>query len=284
MTATGNGNILTVLNKAHLSLYDLELTGGRVGIVTDDPQVTLNLERVRVTHNNLGIAAEAATLNIADSTISDNLFEGVLMGNGSLTIARSTIADNSGQGIFSVDNKLTIAQSMISGNQGGGLFIFSGDFDVTNNVIVGNGGLTSDCGGVDLSATNGTRRFDFNTVTDNLASTSTRSGVQCGFMSPVTFSNNIIYGNRHGKNEEQVNEHSNCTWTYSDIGPKAVSGTGNINAAPSFVNPLQHDYHLKPDSPGKDLADPAATLDRDFDGNARPQGGRRDIGADEIAP
>jgi len=282
ITATGD-TILRVKNDAHLAIYDLELTGGAAGIIAFDPQVIIDLERVRLTHNGSGIDASRATFHIADSTISDNLRFGIV-GGGIVTIVRSTIADNLGTGIFSPDT-LTISQSTISGNQGGGLSFGGADFDVTNNVIVGNGSLTSYFGGVELGNTGDGGRFEFNTVIDNLASASSAPGVSCdSATAPVTFSNNIIYGNRGGTHGDQVTENAGCAWTYSDIGPKAVSGTGNINATPSFVSPLQHDYHLKPDSPGKDLADPAATLDGDFDGDARPQGGRRDIGADEIAP
>ena len=282
ITATGD-TILRVKNDAHLAIYDLELTGGAAGIIAFDPQVIIDLERVRLTHNGSGIDASRATFHIADSTISDNLRFGIV-GGGIVTIVRSTIADNLGTGIFSPDT-LTISQSTISGNQGGGLSFGGADFDVTNNVIVGNGSLTSYFGGVELGNTGDGGRFEFNTVIDNLASASSAPGVSCtAATAPVTFSNNIIYGNRGGTHGDQVTENAGCAWTYSDIGPKAVSGTGNINATPSFVSPLQHDYHLKPDSPGKDLADPAATLDGDFDGDARPQGGRRDIGADEIAP
>jgi hypothetical protein len=39
---------------------------------------------------------------------------------------------------------------------------------------------------------------------------------------------------------------------------------------------------LKSDSPAKNTADPAATLNIDFDGDTRPQDGRSDMGADEF--
>lgn len=47
---------------------------------------------------------------------------------------------------------------------------------------------------------------------------------------------------------------------------------------------LDTSHHLKTASPVKDLADPSATLPVDIDGDTRPQGPRRDMGADEITP
>jgi hypothetical protein len=74
----------------------------------------------------------------------------------------------------------------------------------------------------------------------------------------------------------------NCPSTYSDIGPGAVPGTGNLSSDPLFVDPARNNFHLQLASPARDAADPAATLAVDFDGDARPQGARRDMGADEI--
>ena len=88
-------------------------------------------------------------------------------------------------------------------------------------------------------------------------------------------------------------EGTNCTWSYSDIGSGIVSipagssgsggsGSGNISSAPLFVDPVHNNFHLQVSSPARDAADPAATLAVDIDGDFRPQGAGRDMGADEI--
>jgi hypothetical protein len=99
---------------------------------------------------------------------------------------------------------------------------------------------------------------------------------------PITFSNNIVYGNQVD-GADQVGG-MECIWTYSNIGPGGFAGPGNIDIDPQFVSAVQNDFHLGLQSPVIDRADPTATLATDFDGDARPHGAGRDIGADERAP
>jgi hypothetical protein len=109
------------------------------------------------------------------------------------------------------------------------------------------------------------------------------TGISCGtVLTPVTFPNNIVYANVVSSGGKQIGGSSNCSVAYSNVGPDAVAGTGVINSDPLFVNPATANFHLMPSSPAKDMADPGATLDTDIDGDARPQGAARDMGADEI--
>jgi hypothetical protein len=65
----------------------------------------------------------------------------------------------------------------------------------------------------------------------------------------------------------------------------ALNGANNkIGVDPLLVNPAAGDYHLKPNSPAIDTADPTATATPDLDGTTRPQGARADIGAYEYKP
>ena len=180
---------------------------------------------------------------------------------------------------------LTLSRARVSGNAGGGIAISGGEFDITNSFIVSNGGTGSSFGGVQFNSTNtGMRRFEFNTVSANNALGGSTTGVVCALVGiPVTFSNNIVFDNQIGAGRTQVGG-NNCSWSYSDIGPDTVTGTGNINQDPLFVAPGQGNFHIAPTSPAKDAADPAATLSFDVDGEARPQGAGRDMGADEIVP
>jgi hypothetical protein len=54
-----------------------------------------------------------------------------------------------------------------------------------------------------------------------------------------------------------------------------------VGTNPMLKDAANGDFHLQMSSPAIDAADPAATDAVDFDGTARPQGARRDIGAFE---
>ena len=78
-----------------------------------------------------------------------------------------------------------------------------------------------------------------------------------------------------------------CTHSYDMIKPQSAAPTGSNNvlgADPQFVNKAAGDFHLMATSPAIDTADPSATEATDFDGTARPQGAKRDIGAFEYKP
>jgi len=56
---------------------------------------------------------------------------------------------------------------------------------------------------------------------------------------------------------------------------------GNLDAAPELVDPDHGDYHLRDTSPAIDKASASVTDLTDLDGEPRPRGVARDIGADE---
>jgi hypothetical protein len=160
-------------------------------------------------------------------------------------------------------------------------------FDIENNFIIGNGSTQSVTGGIALdkigSSGIGMRILSFNTISANMSNVSVNvaPGVSCSntVTQEVPFSNNIIFGNG-AAGAPQVSG-ANCAFTYSDIGPVAFSGQGNLAVDPLFVNASGGDFHLTAGSPVIDQADPSATPNVDIDGDHRPQGNRRDIGADE---
>jgi hypothetical protein len=238
----------------------------------------------------LEVRSAGATVAIYDLQISGaSGGDGITVvpngGAPTLSLTRVVLTNNQGAGLSSSGGTVTIAQSTISGNTGGGVSLTSSQFDLTNNVIVKNGSPSSTFGGVLVTqVSSGTRRIEFNTIGQNGGTAGTSTGVVCALVTQaITFSSNIVYGNTVSAGGKQV-DGSNCSWTYSDIGPDTAAGTGNINADPMFVNPTTNDFHLGPSSPCRDVANPAATLAVDIDGDARPQGSGRDIGADEHRP
>ncbi len=202
-----------------------------------------------------------------------------------LTLVNVTITKNAGAAVNAAKCNLSLSGSSLVDNREGGVKLAASDFSVVNNVIVKNGSQSSSFGGVFIierppSGAAGAR-FEFNTVSENNAQVGSASGVMCGAVGePLSLKNSIVFGNIGVGGQVD----SGCAWTYSDIGPggSIVAGTGNINMAPVFVNSLMNDYHLQLGSPGINAADPAATVDVDTDGDARPAGGRSDMGADEV--
>ena len=68
-----------------------------------------------------------------------------------------------------------------------------------------------------------------------------------------------------------------CNLISTIAGPTPVSGAMTVD--PQFFDRANHDYHLAPSSPARDAVDTGPGTD--FEGDARPQGARFDIGADE---
>jgi len=150
-------------------------------------------------------------------------------------------------------------------------------------VIVKNGGPNGSGGvfiGMIPAAIAGRRVFAFNTVSQNSGQFGMVSGVVCDqtIGVPLAMTSNIVVNNA---GPAQVSGTA-CSWTYSDITPGSVSGAGNLSVDPLFVDPVHNNFHLQLASPARDAADPAATLAVDIDGDTRPQGAGRDMGADEI--
>jgi len=246
----------------------------------------------KLTEATAGIVLEVrgnSQVTVEDLRISDGLANGIgvsmpAANTANVTLKRVTLSGNGGGGITASGGTLTVTQSTISGNAGGGISISGAQFSITNNFIVANGSATTAFGGVDLQSltTSGTYRLEFNTLSGNTGAMNANTGIACpSVFIPVATKNNIVYSNTVSGVGAQIGG-SNCACTYCDIGPVGFTGTGNINADPMFVNPGQANYHLMASSPCKDAADPAATLDVDFDGDSRPQGSGRDIGADEV--
>jgi hypothetical protein len=244
LTDTSNGILLRIDGTSQVAIYDLEISGAS-GL-----------------GNGFGISIPPGA-------------------TAAVTLERVKVTGNQAGGISASGGTLTIARSTISGNSGGGLSLSSAQYRLTNNMIVQNGSPLSSLGGVLISqiTTAGTHVFEFNTVAQNVSTAGITPGVLCSVIAtPLSFTNSIVFGNGSAA---QV-EGNNCTWSYSDIGPMMTAGIGNTSADPMFINPTQSDFHLMSSSPAKDIADEAATLMDDFDGDPRPQGARRDMGADEI--
>ncbi|HEX7839597.1 MAG TPA: right-handed parallel beta-helix repeat-containing protein, partial [Kofleriaceae bacterium] len=277
---SGTGPVLAVPSNANIVIDDVTVQGGQGagGFGIQCASATLTLREVTVQNNGgAGVSASSCALAISDSQISSNGGAGVSASNGMVAISHSQILNNQDLGVDQSGGSLALTRSLVRGNKSGGLLLTRATFDLENDMLVENGGPSSAIGGAAITL--GTplgNVFAFNTVAQNQTADGATPGVVCtSFVTPVAMTSSIVFGNGASV---QV-EGNNCVWTYSDIGPAPVQGTGNLSGDPRFVDPAHDDFHLQAASPARDAADPAATLAVDLDGDPRPQGAR-DMGAD----
>jgi hypothetical protein len=241
LSRSTDGDILKVTNGSVVTVFDLEITGGRpasVGILVEDSGSTLTLERVLL-RGHLGGRAISAT---------------------------------SGQ-------KVTMRRCIVSQNSAGGVNLQAIQIDITNTLFVRNGSTGANSGGVQLDPLPGSI-FQFNTIADNSSMTTSTAGVNC--VSAFPASNNIVTTNALSPV---------CTFTFTLFDGSTIvppSGSGNMSGTPMFLNTdsamatAPSYYRIMAASDAIDSGDPAATAMDDIDGDARPNGTIRDIGADEL--
>ena len=198
-----------------------------------------------------------------------------------LALTRVKLTGNQGLGLLAQGGAVVVAQSTISGNTGGGISISNATFDITNNFVIGNGSADmatgSSLGGMSLDSATTTNRLQFNTVAFNHAKSATllAAGVACSVTGLVALGN-IVTSNNEGLTFPAQTK-GICTYGNSFVIPGTEANTlkfKNITANPP-------DFHLTAESPTSVLDAGGACTGVDVDGDARPQGGACDLGADE---
>jgi hypothetical protein len=99
----------------------------------------------------------------------------------------------------------------------------------------------------------------------------------------VVMDSNLILNQAAGAPADSV-AGSECSHSYELIEPQSTNpgGTGNLlGMDPKLVDAANGDFHLMSNSPAINAGDPTSAVTHDYDGTARPQGARNDIGAFE---
>jgi hypothetical protein len=263
-TAADSGAVVSIASGTHISIDYVTVMGGDGD-------------------GGHGIVCANAALTLREVAIQSNAGSGIVGSQCQLVVSHSQVLNNQVFGITAMQSDVVVVRSLVSGNAFAGLSLSAQPtYDIENNVIIKNGGPNG-LGGISISGIGGgvgRRVFAFNTVSQNSGPFGGVSGVVCEQSTGVALAmtSNLVINNA---GPFQVIG-SACVWTYSDTLPFPVPGTGNVSSDPLFVDPVHNNFHLQLASPVRDAADPTATLAIDIDGDARPQGGGRDMGADEI--
>jgi hypothetical protein len=230
-------------------------------------------------------------------TNADNLGAGggVYGFRGALQIADNTIVENRatlgdwgfGGGLYLEEMSPTVDANLVLDNvaaagahgRGGGVRLaWCPAFTLTNNIVARN--AASELGSGVGVAGNSSGILVFNTLAENHGGAG--SGVDVRSNSDVWLYNNIIANHTTGiLNADPAGSSVEAKYTLYE------ANATDYSAAVLDVDPvagpaaLLADYHLSPASGAIDQATGSTGVARDVDGDPRPVGGARDVGADE---
>lgn len=247
------------------------------------------------TNAGMGIACEPTTVSpppILDlDSVSIMATYATVVGNPcTATIVRSHLQQVSTGAIalFTSGSVATIDRTSMGGGDGLQALGPNAIVHVTNSIFVNvTGSDGAFIGGSAFGSAPGSMFVSFSTIVNSAVKCP--SGIPAcsgGNSSGACIDNSVIFNGANGAPADTVSG-SACYANYTLVYPQstALSGVNNkLGVNPLLVDPGNGDYHLQTTSPAIDAADVSATDANDFDGVARPQGPRSDLGAFEYKP
>ncbi|MGI4787953.1 MAG: Ig-like domain repeat protein [Janthinobacterium lividum] len=308
VNASQNGDTVLIANGTYSVAGDVDVDlGGRNITITSQSGPTstiINCKGANATnHRGFYLHSGETSASISGLTI-ENGYEssgnggGIDSVNAGVTIQNCIFKANTaseGGGVDSYNNAgssaVEVTGCTFTGNTasfgGGGLNNYSAGtstITVINCALTGNSAGSGEGGGILNYNTGGGTITIFNcTLMGNTASSGNGGGIYSynSSSNAITLTNDIVYGDTGGEVVNGASSNSNVPVTYCDV-QGGYTGSGNINAAPLFVN-APSDLHLQHASPclGEGTSSggtPTATLD----GRQRPS--PPSIGAFEVDP
>jgi len=232
----------------------------------------------------INAAANGFTITVSAGTYNENInFNGKAITVKGEKGANQTVINGgglgsvvnfaSGEGNSSVLDGFTIK----GGNNmyyGGGIHIYSSSPAIKNNIITGN---TATYSGGAIAICSSSSVITNNTISGN-TSLYGSGGISVACYSSPVITNTILWGNGSTEIQNNPTWGANTITVSHSIVQGGYSGTGNINADPLFVAPLNGDYHLQTGSPAIDTGMNTSTsnygsVTDDIEGTGRPQDG-----------
>ncbi|MBA3455347.1 MAG: hypothetical protein H0T42_19805 [Deltaproteobacteria bacterium] len=115
-------------------------------------------------------------------------------------------------------------------------------------------------------------------------STFINSPIMCLGGLSTDYTNNVMFSSA---GDVIANPERPCRYSYNVMSAQLtvpMNGFMNTVGDPRLVDVPTADFHLRPESPAVDSANPFPDVSLDFEGTSRPQGAQRDVGAFEYKP
>ncbi|MEP6862753.1 MAG: right-handed parallel beta-helix repeat-containing protein [Deltaproteobacteria bacterium] len=249
ITRSTGGPIITVGIASHLHVAHLALSGA-----TNTNSTSFDGSAIACPNDT-----NPRTLDLVDVAISTNEYFGVDGSACAVTATRSSFTHNF-DGMFVKDNNATIDSCEFSRNAHDGLDFDGSVATVTNSFFTNNSNH-----GAEISSGVTGGRIQFCTAVNNF-----KYGLAVGIPASTTFdlTNNLMANNMSGG-------------ILCSGGTCPLAGSITLGADVTTAHfKSSTDFHITAGSVAIDAAS-GSTLDHDYDGDVRPLGNGRDVGADE---